>query len=187
MIHRRMSWWLGAAACVVLVAGCARTERTRPGPFVDVEVPDAAPLGIPYEKAPFPGIVTGGPLTDEQLDRARESGYQTIVSLLPPAEQAPGGDAARVEASGLRYVSIPVSGAQDVTPENAAALREVLEDRGAYPVIVHCASGNRVGALFAVDAAVHRGLDVDEAVEIGRSAGLTRLEPAVREILEGPR
>jgi hypothetical protein len=50
---------------------------------------------------------------------------------------------------------------------------------------VHCGSGNRVGALAALLAA-EEGADIDEALDVGRAAGLTRLEAVVREQLEAP-
>jgi len=86
--------------------------------------------------------------------------------------------------AGLRYVEIPVDHAAGLTEENARRLDELLRDPAARPMIVHCASGNRVGALLALRARLVEGASVDEALELGRKAGLTRLEPVVRERLE---
>jgi hypothetical protein len=49
--------------------------------------------------------------------------------------------------------------------------------------MVHCASGNRVGALLALRANRLEGASPEDALELGLDAGLTRLEPAVREAL----
>ena len=51
------------------------------------------------------------------------------------------------------------------------------------PVLVHCGSGNRVGALFALRAAWLQGVAPAQAVALGRAAGMTALEPAIRGIL----
>jgi protein tyrosine phosphatase (PTP) superfamily phosphohydrolase (DUF442 family) len=51
------------------------------------------------------------------------------------------------------------------------------------PVLVHCGSANRVGALIALSEFSETG-DLDKALEAGRAAGLTRLEGTVREVLE---
>jgi len=48
---------------------------------------------------------------------------------------------------------------------------------------VHCASANRVGALFALNVYRETG-DVNKALEAGRAAGLTRMEAQVREVLD---
>ncbi|MDR5880476.1 hypothetical protein [Caballeronia sp. LZ032] len=59
----------------------------------------------------------------------------------------------------------------------------MLQVQDNLPVIVHCGSGNRVGALFALRAAWVKGVDVPKAIEIGRQHGLTKLEDDVRRIL----
>jgi len=83
---------------------------------------------------------------------------------------------------GMTYVSIPIAGAADISEENARRLAEVL-DVGADPVVVHCASGNRVGALFALKAYYVDGKTPEEALALGKAAGVTRLEPVVRQTL----
>jgi hypothetical protein len=50
--------------------------------------------------------------------------------------------------------------------------------------MLHCGSGNRIGALFALMAFHLEGESADRALQVGREAGLTRLEPVVRERLE---
>lgn len=50
-------------------------------------------------------------------------------------------------------------------------------------MIVHCGSGNRVGALFALRAFHDEGYDLESAMEKGGLAGLTKLEPYVRQCL----
>lgn len=66
-----------------------------------------------------------------------------------------------------------------ITRDNAGALaQEILGVEG--PVLVFCGSGNRVGALFALDAYHARGADAEAAVLVGKQHGLTRAEPLVR-------
>ncbi len=51
-------------------------------------------------------------------------------------------------------------------------------------VLVHCGSSNRVGALLALRAFYHEGATVEEAMDIGAVAGMTRMTDAVRAKLE---
>src|SRR3546814_17161114 len=81
---------------------------------------------------------------------------------------------------GLDYLNIPVAGGADLSEDNARKLAIALEDIDGT-ALVHCASSNRVGALFAVKAAKLDPTSVDEAIEIGRSAGLRAMGPAVRQ------
>ncbi len=52
------------------------------------------------------------------------------------------------------------------------------------PVLVHCASGNRVGALFALREKAN-GATNEQAIAAGKTAGMTRLEPEVLKVLQG--
>jgi len=66
----------------------------------------------------------------------------------------------------------------DLDRAHAQALHQALADDA--PVLVHCGSANRVGALLALVAAWHWSHPPEAALELGRSAGLAALEPAVR-------
>ena len=87
-----------------------------------------------------------------------------------------------IEALGMRYVAIPVDGSEGLTIENAQFLAAALATSDA-PVIVHCGSGNRVGALFSLKALELDGKSAEEALAIGLAAGVTKMEPAVRDLL----
>ncbi|MCG8433149.1 MAG: hypothetical protein MJA83_03855 [Gammaproteobacteria bacterium] len=138
--------------------------------------------GLPQAANPLAGVITAGQPTPEQLEAAKNEGVKTIVNLCMPGEC--GWDEEEVvEDLEMHYVSIPMGGAGDITKENAESLHKILEDENAYPMIIHCGSSNRVGALFACKAFHLENCNIDEAVEKGKLAGLTKLEPAVRECL----
>jgi uncharacterized protein (TIGR01244 family) len=109
----------------------------------------------------------------------------TVINLRPDAELGGRDEATEVAAAGLAYREIPVAGAPEVTEAKARELWAQLEGTEGG-VLVHCASGNRVGALLALGAASAGGLPAEEALEFGRRAGLTGLEPRVRELLGLP-
>ena len=69
-----------------------------------------------------------------------------------------------------------------LTDANAYALRTALA-QSSGPVLVHCASGNRAGALLALVQA-RDGAPVDQALQLGRDAGMTSLEAPTRALLE---
>jgi len=149
----------------------------------DEAISEALVLDVPYAFTPMPGVCCAGQPSRKQLEAARERGVKTVVNVCAPYEGS-FDERKVVEHLGMGYVNIPISGAVDLTQVNAARLGEVLNDRSRYPVLVHCASSNRVGALFALKAFYEDHLGVEQALELGRSAGLRGLEPAVREKLE---
>lgn len=165
-----------AAAAVALVAPVRAEEPAEP----------AAPaIEIKNARMPLAGVLSGGQVTEEQLAEAAQLGYRTIINLRTAAEPLEWDEPARVEELGMRYVSIPIAGIEDVNRENAEHLAEVL-DQAERPILLHCGSGNRVGALFALNARFRDGKDSETALQVGIDAGLTRLEPTVREILGLP-
>ena len=146
--------------------------------------PDLDPASIEIRNArhPAPGLLGGGQPTREQLEQAAEAGYKTVVNLRALSETGAWDETEFVTQLGMRFVHIPVAGKQALNRDNAALLREVLQDDDAKPVLVHCAGGPRVGALLAVAASLD-GKTVDEALEFGRSAGIGGLETVMREYL----
>jgi len=87
-----------------------------------------------------------------------------------------------VESRGMRYVSIPVPEPADATWDKAETLAEVLATIDG-PVLMHCFSGNRAGSMLAM-AAKLEGASSDDALALGRRAGLTRWEPEITKIVE---
>jgi len=107
-----------------------------------------------------------------------EAGFSAVIDLRTDEENRGFEEADEVAKLGMQYFSIPISGPADMTYENALKLDQVLAGLHG-PVLLHCASGNRVGALFALREK-QNGASAEEALEIGRQAGLTRSENAVK-------
>lgn len=139
---------------------------------------------LPNAQHPAPGVVTGGQPSPEQLSTASERGFDVVVSMRAPDEDTGFEEPAKAEALGMRFVRIPVTGPEDVSLDEARALDRVLAEHGDDKLLIHCGSGNRVGAIFALRAGLIRGKSDSEAVAIGKAHGLTGLEDVVRGILE---
>jgi len=135
-------------------------------------------------RSPTANVITGGQPSEAQFSafRATAQGPCRVINLRGGGEPGVMAQAALMAHLGIDYVHLPVSGPADVSFEAATALSSALEYDG--PVLVHCASGNRVGALRALGAFQHEeGCDVAKALVIGRQWGLTRMEPMVAGIL----
>jgi uncharacterized protein (TIGR01244 family) len=138
-------------------------------------------LDLPNGKEPLEGIATAGQPNAEQFAAAAESGYKSVIDLRSASEDRGMDEKAAVEKLGMAYVNLPIEHAQGVTYANASALDELLSKLEG-PVLIHCASGNRAGALLALRAKMH-GADNDAALELGVSAGVTGLKRTVQEKL----
>lgn len=184
------------AALLVLapLAGCADAPQpapdaaSEPVPVVSTAAPagdlDAAlAMGVPYAHEPSPGVLTAGQITQAQMDALAASGYTTFISLRLPTEEGTGWEEAYAAQSGLSFARIPVGGPEGLTRENAEALDHVLKAAGDGKAMLYCGSANRVGALLAMRAHWLDGATPEEAMALGKAAGMTRLEPDVARLL----
>jgi len=112
------------------------------------------------------------------------AGIQHVINLRTPQEEIDFEEQAVVEALGMEYYSIPVAGAGGINAANARSLEEILGTLDGEPALVHCATANRVGGLFAVNAFAS-GSSIDAAIAEGTRWGMTseRLQQAVRQNL----
>lgn len=136
---------------------------------------------VPQLRAPSAGVLTGGQPEPAAWRALAAHGVTTVINLRPDAELAGRDEAAEVAAAGLAYHQLPVDGMAGLSLEKARALRTLLRE-ATGPVLVHCASGNRVGALIGL-AAADDGASLDEAIASGRAAGMTSAEGRLRELL----
>jgi uncharacterized protein (TIGR01244 family) len=164
--------------CALALGACAgMSTRTLPAL-------SAMPSGAAVMQ-PKPTMYTSGQPAADDWRALADAGVRTVVNLRTAAEMQGRDERAEVEAVGLRYVELPISGVADITPENAKALSALLAAADG-PVLVHCASGNRVGGLLAL-AMAQSGMSTSAALDFGRSAGMKSTEARAREVIEQER
>lgn len=146
----------------------------------------AASLLLPITNAriPMDGLLTGGQPTQEQIEAAARAGYRTIINMRGAKEPGFEWEAQMVEKLGMKYEHLPVTGKDSLTREKIehidAVLTAALEEG---PVLLHCASGNRIGAVMALRAAWVDEMDPEKALAYGKASGMTRTEGLTRELL----
>ncbi len=151
------------------------------------ETDDAAVLALGIKGAVLvePQLVSSGQYDEAQFTKLPTLGYRTVIQLRPATEEGTGWEEAKAKELGLNFIRIPVDGAKDVTEENARKLEAALKNRDGG-TLVACASGNRVGGLFALKAYYCEKMPAEKALEAGKKAGLTKAEPDVRKLLGLP-
>lgn len=127
------------------------------------------------------GVTSAGQPNPAALEVFADVGYTTVIDLRGAGENRGFEEAAVVEDLGMHYVALPIEGKDAISFENARKLDALLQEYPG-PVLVHCGSGNRVGALLALRASLD-GADAESALAIGREGGLTGLEVVVKERL----
>ena len=177
---------VSAVIFVGLMAGCAAgnaNEQVSAQPLQTM----APELGVNESVGKLhpitPGVFAGGQPTEAELEFLARNGVKHVINLRPLNEQT-FDEQSVVEDSGMQYHTIAIASADDITIANAKALHDLLAQIGSESVVVHCASGNRVGALMAISSVEFDGATVEDAIAVGKAWGLTRLEGRVREVVE---
>lgn len=143
-----------------------------------------ATVTFPNCRLPSPALLTGGAPDEAALRAAAAAGVRHVVDLRPTAEWT-FDEPTLVAALGMRFVHLPIGGTHDLTIANVKAFDALLGELGGEPTLLHCASGNRVGALMALRAGWLKGASRDDALAVGREHGLTRMEPQIDALLSG--
>ena len=133
-------------------------------------------------------LATAGSLGNGAVAELAEKGFSAIIDLRKEAEGVVVEKLA-VEAAGMKYINIPITG-EGVSDESLAEFAKAYEAIEGN-VLLHCASGNRVGAMLT-RYYLSKGVDENIAVEIGRTAGMREsmeativvLEPKITDIIE---
>ena len=77
-------------------------------------------------EATIAGLTVAGQPTDEELRSLPAQGYATVINVRMPEEQQDDPEGPKVEALGMRYVSIPYT-VQTITRDDVRRIREALE------------------------------------------------------------
>ncbi len=164
-----MKKFLLTALCGLLVACGNGAEVAPEGPLkVDLNLVVADGSVVPSD-----GMTTAGQPDETALKVFADSGYAAVIDLRTEGEDRGMDEKAVVEGLGMKYELLPIT-RSDITYESAAALDELLASYD-EPVLLHCGSANRVGALLALRASAS-GADDEAAIEAGKRAGLTSAE-----------
>lgn len=139
---------------------------------------------LPNMQHPQESRIVSGAIDAADIGRLRAAGVRHLINLRTK-EESKGLDEAVIAAGlGIDYHWIPIQGAESLTLQNARMLDSALAQAGDELTLVHCASGNRAGALIAVREAWIRHRSMDDAIAEGKRWGLTSLESSVRSLLQ---
>ena len=127
--------------------------------------------GMANASQPLEGVATAGQPDREQLERLAEAGYQTVIDLRTPEELRGFDEPEIVGRVGMEYANIPI-GHEGVDVETFDRFRQIMTDPERRPVLVHCSSANRVGALLVPYLILDEGRTTEEARDIAARVGL---------------
>jgi len=131
-----------------------------------------------YNRA-APQIATSGLIGDGGAPILAAHGFRTVIDMRT-VNEGTREEKALVEAAGMIYVNIPMTVA-NISQEHLEAFTKAIQ-QSPKPILVHCGSGNRAGAIWA-SYLISQGTDPEKALAEGRKAGMRPpLEEKVRAV-----
>jgi uncharacterized protein (TIGR01244 family) len=130
-----------------------------------------------------PEFTIAGQITAEQVETAKQEGFQSILNLRAPGEQGFLDNQQTAQKAGLQYVNIPVSPSE--MGQVVDRVIQQLEDLP-KPVLVHCGSALRAGVMVLAYRGVKEGKSAEEVLTEAREAGFTLLDdkPPLKQLIK---
>lgn len=154
----KVSVLAAAAAASILVPVVYAQRETPPAGVVNYTRVDAT-------------VACAGATPLQAIPELKKNGFASLINFRMPQEPGADIEAAKAKAAevGLKYIHLPH---QTPTPEIAEAFLKAVADPSNQPVYIHCASANRVGAMWFIKRVRLDGWDADRAMKEAEAIGL---------------
>src|SRR5574342_561103 len=118
-------------------------------------------------------FATGGQPAEKAYANVAASGFRSVLSLRTANEGVDlGRERSLVEKNNLRYFNIPVNSNRP-RPEQANQFIRLLKEKTNHPMLINCASANRVGAFMMIFRVLEQDWPERKALEEAVRIGLT--------------
>jgi uncharacterized protein (TIGR01244 family) len=105
------------------------------------------------------------------FEQAREGGIKTVINLRKK-DELDWDEEAKVKELGLEYHQVPFKAPTELTDQVFDEVRSLLNDPEKKPILLHCASANRVGAIWLAHRVLDGRLSYEAALAEAKTVGL---------------
>jgi uncharacterized protein (TIGR01244 family) len=132
---------------------------------------ETAPAGVPNYTRVDATVACAGATPVAAIPELKKNGFAAMINFRTAEEEGADIEASKAAAAkvGIKYIHIPF---RTPTAENADAFLKAVADPTNQPVYIHCASANRVGAMWLIKRVKLDGWDVDRATKEAETIGL---------------
>jgi len=176
--RHRVARLVGLAAVALPLLACASAPSAPPHAGAGL-VLAPAPVGSLARAQALGDVYLAGQPSADDLALFAELGVKTVVNLRPESEPIGYDERAAAAELGLDYVNVPYNRPEQLDDALFRKGREVLGG-AERPLLLHCASGNRVGALWIPWRVLDGGVELEAAVAEAKAIGLKSAELEAR-------
>jgi protein tyrosine phosphatase (PTP) superfamily phosphohydrolase (DUF442 family) len=127
--------------------------------------------GVVNANQALPNVVTAGQPGPEHFRALRAAGVEVVLDTRAPTEPRGFDEPALMRELGFEYVLIPITD-QTLTDETLGRITETMRANADRQVLVHCASGNRIGGALVPYLMLDQGFTEDDATMAALRIGL---------------
>jgi protein tyrosine phosphatase (PTP) superfamily phosphohydrolase (DUF442 family) len=161
-----------AAAILSISSFLFAAETQKAGPMRLAQTQKLLSADVPRVLCLDENFATGGQPTGAAYAKAAASGFSSVLSLRTATEGIDlRRERAQVESKKMRYFNIPVNSSSP-RAEQADEFLRVARDKANHPMLVNCATANRVGAFMMILRVVEQGWSEEKALEEAIKIGL---------------
>jgi protein tyrosine phosphatase (PTP) superfamily phosphohydrolase (DUF442 family) len=127
--------------------------------------------GVVNANQALPNVVTAGQPGPEHFRALKAAGVEVVLDTRAPTEPRGFDEPALMRELGFEYVLIPITD-QTLTDETLGRITETMRANADRQVLVHCASGNRIGGALVPYLMLDQGFTEDDATMAALRIGL---------------
>ncbi len=160
---------LAAAGMLFLLTAC--TTKTEHKAFTSDKL-EPYVCGTITRLHTYGGVFLASQPQPEDLQQAQKGGVQTVVNLRLPEELKDFDEAKLVAELGMAYHNVGFNGPDMLTDSVLDRARQLLNDPANKPILMHCSSANRVGAIWLAHRVIDGRLSYNQALAEAKTVGL---------------
>jgi protein tyrosine phosphatase (PTP) superfamily phosphohydrolase (DUF442 family) len=163
---------LAVAASVVISTSVIAAEQQRKDRTRLDQIEQSLKSDVPRVLCLDNNFATGGQPSEQAFAKVAASGFHSVLILRAAGEGIDlTKERALVEKAGLRYFNIPVVSTAP-RAEQADEFIKLVKEKSNHPMLINCASANRVGAFMMIYRVVEQGWSEDKALDEALKIGL---------------
>lgn len=120
----------------------------------------------------YSGVFLASQPRPDDLRQARLGGVKTVINLRLPDEVKNFDEPKLVTELGMGYYNVGFNGPDMLTDDVLDRIRALLNNEHNKPILMHCSSANRAGAVWLAHRVIDGGLIFDEALAEAKTVGL---------------
>lgn len=119
----------------------------------------------------YKGVFLASQPSPADFEQAKEGGVKTVINLRHASEQPDFNEQAFIEGLDLGYYHVPWKSPDELTDAKFQEVRRLLREAD-RPILMHCSSANRVGAMWLAYRVLDEGATKQQAIEEAKIVGL---------------